>query len=1032
VPAARALVELLVDHLGLDAEALEIESQLSEAAADSSDVRTWLGLAAARAGDAATAHRLLRGLTGARAAEAWCALARAAADRADEAALGRYLDRVKDCDPAHPELLRLTDDRTRLQAEARRPAEQALLALWEAGDEDPASAAANALLSRWPESGVAIQVLARIRARRRRVEAERLVADAEAALSDGRTARAAEFVRRATALGAETATLQARVAGAHAAERRARDDADVATTTALLAADDPKAGLETYLALEPTVRARVREQAGTVMLDWLDAALDGARGGRQARAVDAVLAVAVAAEAAARGDDDAVVATLDGHGDLLECVARARELRSAALHRIAIRRRDQAAAAVRVARQSLDRDDLDGCERSCDGVERRVLDAAARAELDRIVGELQARREIVRRWARIDALIDAGELVAARRELDVALASAGVGSDRAAAMEARRDELTATIRSQWRVREDTPDRALVDHDPIGELLGRLPHVEGVAHWLVGDGRDLAIATANGPHVFIGRVSLTERRLVRRHYLRAPASLGGILSVVADGETVWLVGQAGHVLQVDLTSGEPTRWSSLASFLAPSEQLEHVFILPGCGHLWLEVFLPGARATHAIRVVDIDGWRLRRELPGSRYLQPLVAGRTACMVGTDFDNGAVIHTERGGVAEHLVACAGLQVSAITRDPGGELVAAASRVDDAVGEVELVQIVSGRVMHRTRLPDSCIDRPLRFAPSRSAGLVFVHHFVSDDEGRLSAFRVTDAGIEGVFAAPAANQVVLAQDAGATEVVGLWDTAGGITAKVLGAEPPTVGKRVARGRRDRTALPTLGGYFACHPHIEEHAHDPDRARLHRANEAARRDDWQQVRDLLDGVELGAVDASLVPHLGHLLGIAHLRTGGDEARAREAWQAGRRQENPDTLFRCRLEACLELIEPMPAPLPAAWWNGKAPVVRQLRGMLATADAQLADGSADGALAVMRRRIVFRCGEVQTMARLATAWLGIDVQSPASRFDKAIALSRFVAVADRRTRNLPIAGAWGDERIAAAVADAEAWLDGW
>lgn len=43
-----------------------------------------------------------------------------------------------------------------------------------------------------------------------------------------------------------------------------------------------------------------------------------------------------------------------------------------------------------------------------------------------------------------------------------------------------------------------------------------------------------------------------------------------------------------------------------------------------------------------------------------------------------------------------------------------------------------------------------------------------------------------------------------------------------------------------------------------------------------------------------------------------------------------------------------------------------------------------------------------------------------------------AIALARFVAIAERRLRDLPIGGAWGADAIATLVRRAEEWLDEW
>jgi len=1026
--AARELLELLVDQLALDEEALAFEHRLPERAAADADVRALLAVAASRTGNAAAAQRLLSGLVGPRAADAWCALAEDAVRQKACDDLDRCLARLIEVDPAHPEVVRLRGEANHLRADERRPAEQELLQI--AGDANDAAveAAARRLLARWPDSPVAGRILGRIQDHRRSTEIERLVASTRAALSEGEVGRATELCRQARAAGADTQALLEQIREVEAAQRRAREDAELAAVCTQLAGVDPRPGLTAFLALGPELRRRVRTQVDLPMLEWLDQASARHKGTRHAAIIDAVLAIASADGAFARGDDDQALAILEPHGPLIAGVARASELRAEAQRRIAARRRDAATAALAEAQHALAAGDLERCERLCDHTDRRDLDAAQRPALDQVRHALRERRDVVRRRARIDQLAASGDLVTARRELEGLIAQGPTDDDHAVASHARLDALRAELRRAWCIRSDDAGGRRDHPDPVGELLGPLPYTEGIAPWLVAGGRELVVATTQGPHVFLGRVSVDDGRLLDRRYLRAPEPLGELCSATVDGDTVWLADQAGRVLQVSWTTGEPVRWLSLAAFLKATERIERVFLLPGCAHLWFDATLPGDEP--AARVIEVETWRLRREIPTSRYLQPLAAGAASCVFGMVYDGGAVRYTERGALVEEIAACAGMRVASVTVAPDGGLVILGARFDEAgePGGVEILTIQMGRTIHRQALPEASSERAMHCASARGPGLLVVHHRVDVDVARLVGLRFGDPELAPIYAVRAPTDMILAQDGDATQVVGLWDSPRGVEVARLDAQPPSFDDAAfGHGPAD---LPALTGYFSCRPTKTEAG---DGGVLLVADQAAARRDWNEVRTLLEEVPLDSVAPSLIAHHCHLLGIAWLRTGAEAARVQALWKAGLpREQEADRYFTCRLDACLELVEPMPDPLPAEWWNADVSPIRQLRGAIATADRLLAAGSAQAALEVMRRRVVTRTRELQSTARLAAAWLAIDPHHPGDCFDKAIALARFVALTTCQTSDLPVQGAFRPEQLTAIAGRAEQWLTSW
>lgn len=1033
--AARALLELLVDHMAADGDALALEDQLAPRVAADPEVRALLAVAASRVGNAAAANRLLEGLVGSRVAEAWKALAEDATRRQTCDELEHSIARLTEADPTHPDLVRFREQAQRLRADARRPAELELLQIAEAGDDEAAEARARALLARSPDSRIAGRILGGIQDRRRAREAERLLASARSALANGDTGFATELCRQARTVGADTAELLDQIREAEATRERARKDAEVDAVCAQLAGADPRTGLQRFLALEPELRHRVRIQHDLPVLEWLEAVAARNKGTQHGAAIDAVLAVAAATSAAERGDDERALALLEPHRALLANLARANELQAEARRTIAARRRTAAASALDQARRALAGGDLETCERMCDQADGRDLDRALRPALDQVRRELHARQELKRGLAMVDHLVASGDLVSARHELEILLAADQADVAHAAALRRRLDDLRAELRRAWCVCASDVGEQPGHHDLVGELLGRLPYAESALPWLAPDGRELVVASAEGPHLFLGRVSVDDGRLRERRHLRAPSPLGELISATVDGDALWLIGDAGRVLQVSWTTGEPVRWLSLDRFLIGNERIERAFVAPGGSHLWLEVSLPGGSPSD--RVIEIEPWRLRRELPSARCFQPLFAGSSSGVVGMGLDGGAVRYTERGAVAEEIAAGARMQVSAVVIDPDRELVVLGSRFE-GTGEIDIVRTRAGRTIHRRTLVATSSESAHRCASARGPGLLAVHHHVEHDDiehdaikprdVQLAVFRFADPELVPVYATPAPWDLILAQDAEAAQAVCLWDSSRGLEIERLGSQPPAFGDAI--GLRARRFAPVLDGHFSCGSAAADAG---DTALLAAANRAASRGDWHEVRTLLEGVPPGSVAPEWLAHHCHLLGIAWLRTGAEAARVRELWQLGRSREQPgERLFRCQLDVCLDLVEPLPDPLPDEWWGPGASFVRQLRGAIASADRLTAAGQPRAALDVIRRRVVTGHQELQSAARLAAAWLAVDPSGTGDRFSAAIALARFVTLTAHPVLDLPIEGAWSREQLTSLAERAKQWLTGW
>jgi hypothetical protein len=271
--AAPLLLAVLVEHLGLDEDALGVEERLDAETLKQRDVRLLLALAAARCDQRDRAVRHVRAEEGDEAAEVFVALARRALARGAVEDAARDATEVQRRGPAHPAWHDLAATVKKRRAEERAPLEAEAQRLFEAGRFDEAEAGAAALTVRWPESAVAHAIARAGEERRRREQAHALAIEGHAALDQSETERALVLLRRAFALGvhgddATQAEQDLERAEAAARERQGREKAD--EIVHVLREGYLLRGLTDYVALDAERRNYVQgrvELAELVLLD---------------------------------------------------------------------------------------------------------------------------------------------------------------------------------------------------------------------------------------------------------------------------------------------------------------------------------------------------------------------------------------------------------------------------------------------------------------------------------------------------------------------------------------------------------------------------------------------------------------------------------------------------------------------------------------------------------------------------------------------------------------------------------------------
>jgi hypothetical protein len=1094
--AALLLLTVLVEHLGLDEDALALEERLDDETLAQPEVRLLLSQSAARAYQRERAVRLVGAAGGDAAAEVFVALARGALERGELADAAGDVAEVQRRAPSHPALLGLADTVKKRRAEERAPLEAEARRLLDEGLVAEAEARAAAIVARWPESTVAHGIARAGQEQRRRDEARALAAQGQEALAQGEGAVALGLLRRAVALGLrgdEAAAAEAALAQAEDAVRERMAWEKCAEVLGVLGAGQLQRGLVEYAALDDVRRAHVRGQTKLDALVYLEQT--GAAGpGLESRA--AVLGVVALTRAIGIVTNEPVAAAelvsqhlpvLGSVPDALRCLKLAEDHRRLNAQIEAQRRLDLAMDTVSQGAKTHDRATLGRAADLFTQVRRGDLDEEAQGHLDHFA---MLTRRMVDRWDRafeVGKLRKAGLYVAARDALDGLIRFEESGSPEMSSLETWRAQRAVVVSNILRSTSVRPSGAPAADDLLGV---EAPRLRDVAQTLLPGGQELVLAEAHAGVIFFLILDVASGRVTRRATLRLREAFEVRRIAQRAGRAV-LLGTQGAFIDVDPRTWEMERALGLRAGAPLADE---------------SVLAPGGR--FAWCVAGVDGWwtslgvtdteRDARDKPFSEPVQRLdvrpLHGLDEPRVVVVRDVGTLtVHEARGTLFgtthEGLPALFG----SVTVHPSGRgLFALLHDGEDDAPRVRWAELAADGLP--LRLPEGADptlegldpEAPCQTALSLDAGVVYVlgSGRGAPDERRLLGFAARGAGIERCFDVAVPARVTLAQDAGARTVVALSPHEDGIEVVRLDASAPTF--RVAPPRtpalgrgplgvtparpcapagaqlwspainraremgieylqhlkpEDRKAIiasvlapedePLIVARYAAlgkvpKPALAEEflstalARYPDgpAARQLPAQRAALTGDWAAVRDRLAAVDPAGLGDAPAQHHDHLLGVAHLMLGEvEEARRVLARGADR------TGGSCDLSVPLALVGD---PRGCAG-------VRALDQAVRAADARLAAGDPGGARRALAGLAVREADEVQTLARMARAWMD-EPPEAGDGFVRRLALTRFVVAhaekAPARRRELPFAGArWDDGRLSALAAEVKAWL---
>jgi len=1054
---ARALVELLVDHLCQDAEALSLAARLPHLVREDPQLQATLSLAAARTGRLADARRWGRRAEGEREIELRLALADAALADEDTDAAERDLNALAALAPAHPGARRLRARLDTLLAAQLQPALEELSALLRSERWSEAAARAAEVLAQWPRSAAA---QAGLRQAKVALHAQRRSA---ALTSARRAADAAEWDRAHTILrrisdgSAEVRALESLVSAERSRRRQEEEDEVVDRCSRALRAPTVDALID-WTRLSPTLRARVKERLALPMLEWLESC-PGFTRRTQAAALAVLELQRVERELAET--PDAVLQVLETHARELGGLSAAHRLEARARDLRAARERERQAQLLDQVRSLLADGDPEGALVALDELDALADGSQEEAQAALRSRALAAQRSRLRQ-AELDRAENSGDTLGAWEAAShlAEQAQEVLAVARRRLLEAWRFERVDTPLPLRDVTASFEEQGVAQLDPTGSLL---LHAESVGRW-----------------IFIWMVEVDSGRCTSGASLRVPTEVPHVMVTWEDNR--WRLIGDRYVLDLAPDTLEPIAWLDLSWALPGGQLCEQIQPTGDPRYIWLQgrtLRLGGFDIQH-FQVIDVEQRQSVRSFDDLCYARAILRPDGPVVVGFSTSDSATVRTPRGSRFPPGSFRHDAWVRDATAHPSRpELVFLSDAQTPGVMAHSSIQtmlnIVDGSATTRpgVRLPDVDVERVYGLVTDHAQGRIYL----SSDELLLE---IAPAGtaLEVTSRTPIRARLSLYADHQGRHVAAGWCGPEGLVLQRLmpgananiGASPvqplpPLVDftdlgvmtKLDRAGRAQRNALASvlqkvspveIDSWIA--DYLQAHEGDL-RAQVALLSAFERSPDHQYNSSLRSRLEAldgpfsvlngawaaitsadwpTALDATNeIPADQHLPALLRARVIALIGTGATAEASELLEQNIDVFDTAQPQALITSLVSEPGGEPADFWGRLVCALRQ-------ADDDHHAQRWDSLISALDHPELWKLAGVQVAARRAAAWLNIDAPDAITRFSKRRALTRLRYSMESRIlqRHIPLGDlAWTADRVAEIAEAADAWLgDRW
>ncbi len=419
---------------------------------------------------------------------------------------------------------------------------------------------------------------------------------------------------------------------------------------------------------------------------------------------------------------------------------------------------------------------------------RARLDPAEAERADALHRRLSTRERLAGPTAAFEAARARRDWVSARESARRA-AEAAEGEEAAAWLVAVED-CAKRVRVQWCIEQHVLPGA-ERGEPTADVVASLWSAESIPSRTLADGgATLVLVSVHGRWVFLREIDVSDRLPRRIGWLRAPEALGFRPPVEVEGDAIRLVGSGGQVLHLSRDPLDVVRWTSLRPFMLPDRGVESALSLPGGRILWAQLKDPSEE--RGVVAIDLNEWRVCGR-PGNAWSFAAVPGSKPPRVLAQSGAHSELCDERGARIDWRPPSCG-QVEALVAHPSGAGFLALCAVwgpegEDPEAPFGLVEMLPGRPPSAPLvLPGTRYEARAALAVSLEKRLAFLLAWV-EGEMRLSAFRVGPNGLERLWSTRVPPETSLAQDCEALRVVAAVATERGLDIAPLCDVPPEI---------------------------------------------------------------------------------------------------------------------------------------------------------------------------------------------------------------------------------------------------
>jgi hypothetical protein len=821
---AQALLDILIEHLAADEEALALSKSFSASTLKDKGVKIRLATACARLDRIEPALATIRRIVEPEAAQVYYLAAKHFIARQDEDQAMKQVAALKAC--GSTELVLETDqlekDIRALKARRLEPRETQMLRSWQAGEMGETSELAQRLLTLMPENKAARRILGDIEKKERQNQIEILLQRARKARDQRDFEREASILTRILAMGKKMPRLKRLLAEAQRQASHQRKKAEADALVSYWSAGEREKTLLAYAELGASQREQIRARIHDLHFNWMETALAAPGVIKPLKLARAVLALGQCTVAFdAGGDPRQVIDQLRLYEKTLQYLPQVQEILMQAETRIRNLEKKEKQKLLAQAEAFMDAGHFSRAGEQIEQLKGFGLEEADRKRLGPLKRRFFKFQNIQRLRRRYEESVSRKDEVTSRR---LAGRIARLLEDSSARhWQDKVTGHTAAIRTQWCL----STAELFGLPVCYGTLGLNTYSNDASCLLLTGGRQVLVATAHDRWVFIRTFDLGDRRFHRWYLLQAPRALESAKTTI-DGDTIWINDLKGQVFQLRLNPFDILFWHDFGTLIAGETEYEDVLLCPQSRILWLKKSGTTENPDDDFEIVHIDRARSIRRIRSTGFPDRLYVGGEYRIVLQDMLGGSVlIFTDDGKVLERFtLATIGTFHHAAVHPNGSDYIflpfddtgCLDPLVDSQMrGDLMLVLEVKPdpeKKYKPIKISNSDGEADHGIATSLDHGIVFAHFF-QDSENRfgrrIAAWKPTDNGLEMIFSVNAPENLILVCDETIRQVAAVAFSPFEFEARLLAEQPPEFSAILANSP---TALhtPPFEGPWVC----------------------------------------------------------------------------------------------------------------------------------------------------------------------------------------------------------------------------